>query len=241
MSTMNKHRWVAGIVFLAAAIAWLAVGMGWLNFQISAFTLIMTVILAIVLLTSLVDLSIVGSVFSVAFLAMLYAGPLGITKLIPWTILGIALLVTIGLSIIFHPHRSWYHWDWRSNRNFSDDWDDDYIDTSDQSTTVIEATMGDTVRYVESDDFKRATIHASMSGVKAYFDKAVITGESATIHIDDYMSGIKLFVPCDWQIINNIDPAMGTVQVFDNHSPHEGPRVYLTGKVNLGGLEVYYL
>lgn len=241
MYKMNKHRWVAGIVFLAAAIAWLAVGMGWLNFKISVFTLIMTVILAIILLTSLVDLSISGSVFSIAFLTMLYAGPLGITKLVPWTILGIALLVTIGLSIIFHPHRNWYHWDWRSDRNFTSDWNDDAIDTSDQSTTVINATMGDTVRYIESDDFKSARIHASMSGVKAYFDKAVIKGDQATIHIEDYMSEVKLFVPKDWQIFNNIDPAMGNVQIFDNNSAHEGPKVYLTGKVNLGGLEVYYI
>lgn len=244
MNRINRHRWIAGIVFLAAAIAWLVVGMGWLNFHISIFTIVMTIILAIILLSSLVDLNIAGSVFLLAFLSMLYAAPLGITKMVPWSILGIALLVTIGLSIIFHPHYYWHHgraWKRASGWDYGDDWGDETINSSEHSTTTINASMGDTVRYIESNDFKLATIHASMSGVKAYFDKAVITGDKATINVDGYMCGIKLFVPKDWQIVNNIDPYMSNIEIFSGDSPHDGPTVYLTGKVSLGGLQVYYI
>ncbi|EHO52805.1 LiaF transmembrane domain-containing protein [Lentilactobacillus kisonensis] len=244
MSRINKHQLIVGIAFLAGAISWLGVSMGWLNFKISVTTIVLTIILAIVLLSSLVDRSIAGTVFSLAFLSMLYAGPLGITHLVPWSILGIALLITIGLSIIFHPKRRWHRWsDWIDYDGRDGDYAevDDEINTGNQSDSVIDTTMSDTVRYIESDDFKQVRIHASMGGVKAYFDKAVIIGDSAKIQVEGYMCDIKLFVPKDWEIINHINPNMSGVEIINNNQPHEGPKVYLTGKLNLGNLQVYYI
>ena len=54
------------------------------------------------LIKGLLDRSIYVSVFSIAFLVITYAGPLGIKKLLSaWMILFIALLVSIGLSLLF--------------------------------------------------------------------------------------------------------------------------------------------
>nr|WP_156301648.1 hypothetical protein [Secundilactobacillus similis] len=80
-----------------------------INYHFSFWGVIATLVLAGALIQSLVMLSIGGIIFSLAFLSILYAGPLGIQALAPWTILGIALLLTIGFSLIFFRprHRYW--------------------------------------------------------------------------------------------------------------------------------------
>lgn len=247
MDKVKKQRWVVGLIFIAGAITWLEVGMGWLNFKISATTIILTIVLAIILLSSLVNFNIPTSVFSLAFLAMLYAGPLGITNLVPWTILGIALLVSMGLMIIFAPQVKQYHLsDWQKSikksftGNTTSD-DDSKQDSSNQSHPVIDAKMGGVVRSVKSDDFQQADIKGSMSSIKVDFDQAVIQGNSATINFDVYMCEVQVLIPKDWKIINEVRQNMGNVTFFNDDAPHGGPVVRLIGKMNLGSLEVRYI
>lgn len=247
MDKVKKQRWVVGLIFIAGAITWFAVGMGWLNFKISMTTIILTIVLAIILLSSLVNFNIPASVFSLAFLAMLYAGPLGITNLVPWTILGIALLVSMGLMIIFAPQVKQYHLsDWQKSiknsftGNTTSD-DDSKQDSSNQSHPVIDAKMGGVVRSVKSDDFQQADIKGSMSSTKVDFDQALIQGDSATINFDVYMCEVQVLIPKDWKIINEVRQNMGNVTFFNDDAPHGGPVVRLTGKMNLGSLEVRYI
>lgn len=241
-----RQRWIAGLVFLLAALGWLSVEIGWLNFHISAMTFIVTIILAIILGSCVLSLNVFGSVFSLAFLVMLYAGPLGITHLVPWTILGIALLISIGLSLILRPvihkqrWKKWQHWFDQDNEwhtpNFIDS-----TGTDNDSYIHINAEMGDTNRYIESQNFKQADIHASMADVNIYFDKVNIQGDSAIINIDGYMCDIDITVPHDWNIVNNIDPYLGGVEAQTKTGNPDSPTVYLNGRVSLGDLKVLYV
>lgn len=98
---MRSRNWFWGTFFILGAILLGVSQMGLISYHLGFWTVIATLVLAGALIQSLIMLSIGGTVFSVAFLSILYAGPLGIAKLAPWTILGIAILLTIGLSIIF--------------------------------------------------------------------------------------------------------------------------------------------
>lgn len=248
MGKAVRRRWIAGLVFLLAALGWLAVEVGWLNFHINGLTFVVTIILAIILGSCLMRLNIFGSVFAAAFLVMLYAGPLGITKLVPWTILGVALLLSVGLSLILSPivHKQrWKKW----QRRF--DWDDrgsqwhtpDFIDsteTNDDSYIHINARMGDADRYIESQDFKQADIHASMADVNVYFDKAKIQGDTAIINIDGYMCDIDITLPRAWNVVNNLDPYLGGVVVKAKTGDPDQPTVYLNGRISLGDFKLLY-
>ncbi len=81
-----------------------------------------TVIFAATLIESLVNKSIFGSVFSVAFLLIVYAKPLRITRIVPWTILLAAFLIWIGLYLLFK--RSWGPTIYVNNKKIKGNWSD---------------------------------------------------------------------------------------------------------------------
>lgn len=98
----NFSRILWGVGLLAAAVLLVVSQLGLLSFKIGFWMIILTVIFVACLIKGLLDRSIYVSVFSIAFLVITYAGPLGIKKLLSaWMILFIALLVSIGLSLLF--------------------------------------------------------------------------------------------------------------------------------------------
>lgn len=60
-----------------------------------------TVVFAATLITSLINRSLGGTIFSIAFLLIIYAKPLHIESIVPWTVLLAAFLVWGGLRLIF--------------------------------------------------------------------------------------------------------------------------------------------
>ncbi|MDH5105822.1 hypothetical protein OQI89_08165 [Lentilactobacillus diolivorans] len=253
----GKRRFVVGFIFLLGAISILAAKMGWFSYHLSASTIIWTILLVIVLVSCVADLNIFGSVFSLAFLSMLYAGPLGITHLVPWTILLIALLISIGLSIILQPltHKHYWHQFTKRYRgnwvsyNFTggdkdeanEDESDGKIIDGDQSHPIVNMKMGSSVRYIHSDDFKQADIYASIGDLKVYFDDAKIQGEAATINLDANMADVELYVPKNWRIVNQIDPFMADVDVTNRSEGIAGPTVTLNGRAKMADVDVYFV
>ena len=90
-----------GIFFIACALFVVLNQMGIWTYRLGFWAAIGTVIFAISLLDGLINRRITESVFSVAFILMIFAEPLHITRLVPWTILLAAVLISIGLGIIF--------------------------------------------------------------------------------------------------------------------------------------------
>ena len=103
---MNKNRnnifW--GIIFLLAAVFLLVGKLGYLG-GISLFSILFTVVLVAILLKSIPSVNFAGILFPLAFLCILYDKQLHIEALTPWTVLGVALLGTIGLQILFRKNR----------------------------------------------------------------------------------------------------------------------------------------
>ncbi|WP_422730443.1 LiaF transmembrane domain-containing protein, partial [Lactiplantibacillus pentosus] len=109
-----RKNWFWPIFLIASAVILITSQLGLFSYHLSLLTVFFTLILVACLGSSLRYLNMSGIVFSVAFLAIIYARPLGITRLVPWTILGAALLLSIGLSMLIRPryyryHRSHYH------------------------------------------------------------------------------------------------------------------------------------
>ncbi|KRM09905.1 hypothetical protein ABTQ33_11765 [Paucilactobacillus suebicus] len=246
---MRKQRWFWGILFVAGAGILLASEMGWLTFHLSTFTLIATIFFAIIFVKSAIYLMIPGMMFSLAFLSMLYARPLGITQMVPWGILGIALLLSIGLSLIFHPHRRWYGNAARMHAHHRryhyhgghDQFGDGETTTSTNDDSYVEVlvNMSSNIRYITSKDLKQVDIDVSMGGVKVYFNDAVVNDE-AVINVDSNLSGTELFMPRDWDV--QIDNGLMLSGVSEKGvSTKKGPKIRVTGNLRLSGLTIYYI
>lgn len=90
-----------GIGLVAAAVYIVMNQMHLLSFHLGLGTIFWTAVFGILLINSIAGKSIFGMVFSVTFLLIVYAGPLHITKIVPWTLLLAACLVYVGLCLIF--------------------------------------------------------------------------------------------------------------------------------------------
>lgn len=244
---MRKQRWVWGIFFLLGAGVLIASKMGWIGYEIGTFTIIASIFLLAILIQSVVYVMIPGIVFSAAFLSMLYAQTLGITRLVPWTILGAALLLTIGLSLIFHNHGFHHHgrrWSQHHRGNWQRMESDDGViegEVADDSQTDISVRMGSAIRYVQAENVKQINIDAYMGNIKVYLDQAHIKDDQAEIYVDGELSGIELYVPRDWNVKMQNSIYLAGVDEKGLESTKQGPTVMIKGKLHLAGLTIVYI
>ncbi|KRO03514.1 hypothetical protein IV54_GL000102 [Levilactobacillus paucivorans] len=231
---------------LAAGIL-IASQLGVLSYHIGFWTLLIAMFLVATFVGSLIQISVTGMIFSLAFLAIIFAKPLGIVALAPWTILGAALLLSIGLSMIIKPRWRWHRnitWEGHHGRgwdkNFHHGYDD--IKTVNESETIVDVNMSSSIRYLQSTDFKQAMIKVSMGNAKVYFDNVVLDEDGATIVVDGSLGGIELYLPRAWNVTSNVNTSLGVVEEKGiQESVEEGPKVTIQGDISLGSLNIIYI
>ena len=96
---MKSSKIFWGIFFILAAIYVVISKFGILP-DVGVFSIILTVFLIWMLLEGIRNVNFYGILFSIAGFCIVYDDQLGITELTPWTVLGAALLGSIGLSMI---------------------------------------------------------------------------------------------------------------------------------------------
>jgi len=231
-----------GFFFVVAAIAIILYTIGGFT-DINIFTLAVTLVLLPIIFGSCVRLNFFGILFPLAILAIIYAEPLGITALVPWPVLLTALFGSIGFSILFHKkhnyysfHEHWEHHEHDKNEHFSE-----IIDAPDSDTINFDVKFSSAIKYVNTDDFKQATLSCKFGALKVYFDNAKITGDKAQIYLDGSFSGIELYIPKSWEIVNDINATASGIEEKNRRADVPGPKVTLAGNLSFGGVEIIYV
>lgn len=244
------HRnWFWGSFFVLGAGILITSQLGVLSYHIGFWALLVAMFLVAAFVESLIQVSVTGMIFSLAFLAIIFAKPLGIVALAPWTILGAALLLSIGLSMIIKPR-----WRWRRNmtfingqhhghgwnKNFHHGYDD--IKNINESETIVDVNMSSSIRYLQSNDFKQAVVKVSMGNAKVYFDNVILNKAGATIVVDGSFGSIELYLPRTWNIKQDVNTSFGVVEEKGTQELNEnGPVVTIQGDISFGNLSVIYI
>lgn len=243
----TSSRWFWGLFFVIGAVLLGASQMGWIDYHFGVWQVIATVFLGGIFLRSLLWLAFPGIFFSAAFLAMIYAKPLGIVTLVPWTVLGIALLLTIGFSIIFGPLR-WkkYGNDWSHHGNsYQHNWHHQrgrvHSGSDTDEIVNIESKFGTNIRYVRSTNLKQINIQNTMGETKVYLDQVVVNDSNEVlINVDVSLGGIELYVPSDWKVDDETNLVMGTVEKDGPRGSESVVRAVIRGQIKMGGVKVIY-
>ncbi len=232
---MRKLFW--GLFFITAG-AFIILDHVYSFTNIRLISLLLTIFLVAVFLKSLFKLKFGGMLFSLAFLCIIYSEPLNLENITPWPVLLTALLGTIGLSILFNKHCfykkgcfSKYH-----RNDFSE-----VVNNEDGDKVNFSVNFGSSIKYINSEDFKIANLKCSFGGMKVYFDNAKIIGETATVNLDVSFSGVELYIPKDWKIINKADISLGAIEEKNSGDSKAKKTIVLTGKVSLSGVEIMYI
>ncbi|WP_179396156.1 LiaF transmembrane domain-containing protein [Lacticaseibacillus absianus] len=242
-TTVSQLFW--GLFFLTGGGVLLASKMGWLTVTIGFWPWLFTLILAAATLKALANLEVATAVFALALLAMVWAGPLGIQRLVPWTLLGGALLISIGLSIIVAP--------WRRHRQRhvyvnGRSWRDTQVppvesasyDGKDATVRVM-VRMANAVRYVQTDQFESAEISVTMGDVKLYLDQAQMAGEQALVTINGTMGDVTLYLPREWRLDFKVSLLLGEYREKGATPTGTGPLLTVIGQFKMGDITVHYV
>ena len=242
---MEKRNWFWGLVFLLAAICLIAVKTSAFA-TLGAFTIITTALLVIILVLCTVDRMFFGSFVSLVFLYEIYRTPLNWPNIGVWYLLLVALLASIGVSILFP---KWRKHNNNGSRNFkhgdtvvlSKDEEGEFEDVS---GNVISARVqfGSSSKYIHSQNLEKVHLYTSFGSMQVYFDQAQLSPRGAEVIVDCSFGSIELFIPRHWRVINDVHASLGAVEM-DNAPPtgSDAPVITLRGSVSLGAVEIKYV
>jgi predicted membrane protein len=232
---MKKSTIIWGLLFLLAGAAIIAKGLGFFS-EVNILMIVGTVVLGAIMIFSAIKLNFFGVLFPLAFLSIIYDELIGITAITPWTVLIAALLGSVGLTLIFRKNicskKCWNDHDFEQM---------DYIDVEDEGHIRYQTSFGSGTKYINSDEFEQADLYCKFGGMKVYFDKAVLYKGAGIIKVNVSFSGVELYIPKEWTVVNNVKVSMGAVEEKNNSNADADKTVSLVGEVSFGAVEIIYV
>lgn len=144
---------------------------------------------------------------------------LGVADFNPWQIFWPAVIIVIGLSVIFRRPGM--------DQKMTDEQSDD-----------VSAILGGVDHTNKSDDYKGGKVTAIMGGVKIDLRKAVIK-DGAILDVFTLMGGIELVVPENVTVKSKAMVILGGIEnKAQTTADRKSPTLYVTGEVIMGGVEV---
>lgn len=230
--SFDKGNFFWGIFFIVAAI-FLIIGKLDIFANFSVFKLIITVFLVAWFLQGLKRKDFGGILFSLAFLCILYDRFLGIEALTPWTVLGAAAFGSIGLSFLFKKTPQSHIYPRPAHVNNADN--------ISHGIFTFSNSFGESVKYVNSDNFIQADINNAFGDSKIYFDNAIIENGEAHINLNVKFGNINLFFPNTWNVINQATASLGDIRENNRSNSTGSPTVILTGHISFGCATITYI
>lgn len=241
---MKSRKIFWGIFFILAAVFVVISKIGIMP-DVGVLRALLTIFVIWMFVEGISHVNFYEILFSIAFVCIIYDKPLGITALTPWTVLAAALLGSIGLSMLFRGHK--YHW----KHDTGIDWEDNHgqngysCGASSQQCSGeqirCENNFGSAIRYINSDNFRNAKLENNFGTMSVYFDNAIVQGGSASVSVESNFGEINLYLPKEWNVQNNLEHSLGTINERGRCQATSTTVLYLTGSANFGAINVIYV
>lgn len=225
MSKSRSKRIVAGIALILVAVFLVLEQLNLISFQIGFWSLAWTAVFVISGIYSLMNKSISGTVFSIAFLLIIYAKPLHISVLSPWTILLVAVLVSVGLNMLFK--RDFKPDVVINGKHVNADWSDLKNILSDEKKAQNSTTHD---RVINQDDDEENT-HGRTRVINQEDDENIV--------VSTHMGDVSRFIHSKNLRSLNVTTSLGDVKLYLEDSKAAGDTVYANLDANLGDVTFY--
>jgi predicted membrane protein len=250
-------RIVWGLAFFLAGVAIILnlAGVFAVPSGLSAGDVIWTAVLALIILWSIPHRFWFFTFFALAGVGFVWreqiCEQIGVEKISAWPIIGAVLLLSIGFHILFKSkkHYDWIHenegeWGIHGRAKKAKKVEGGIFTESSEndSEVFIKSSFGATIKYVNTQSLKRATLDCSFGAIKAFFDNATVHEDGAVIEIFNSFGGVELYIPRTWRLVDDMDRTLGGVDIKNpDFEQASGPIVTLRGSVKLGGVEIIYV
>lgn len=235
---MKKGNVFWGLILLLVAVLIVVDKLGVAD--ISLIRVILTVFLGAFLIKGITKLSIPGVIMPASFLCILYRPALGIEKLQIVTILVVAILVSIGLELIFGPmlRKKKISFDGKVEMNF-----DAKGAKSSHSESVVEfnTIFSSATKYVTSNSFQFGTADCMFGNMAIYFDDASLCDGQGELKVDCVFGNVKIYIPKIWLVVNDMDAILGHASEKGQCQSAGVSALHIYGDVILGNVEIIYI
>lgn len=225
-----------GLIFILAAAFVLLSNFGFFE-GIHVTKLLITLLLVYFIIKNIPTRDFFGILIPIAFICILYDEPLHLTAITPFPILAAAVFGSIGLSFIF-PKRP--HFQSGSDFDYKNSNIEDHLNDPDINCCV---SFAGTTKYVDTPDFRRAYLKCSFGSLKAYFDHAQITGDSAEIYVENAFGETVLYLPKEWNVTVSATTSFGDIEEIHKMAipSNAVPHVTVRGNISFGDCKIYYI
>ena len=214
---MKKKNIAWGLFFVFLAAVYLVTSSTGIEIGVGLPGIFMTIMFVWLFVDGIREVNFYSMTFAIAFICIIYRKPLGLERLnlTNWTILGAALLLSIGLSMIFKDVRrkknSWektINWDEKAGASDSEQCSGEHI--------RCENNFGSAIRYINSDHFCDARLENNF-------------GET------------NLYIPKEWKVQNELRHSFGAVEAIGHSEGSSVAALYLRGAANFGVIKIHYI
>ncbi len=249
MSSVKKVVW--GVILVLAAVFLLVSQMGLIpEFNLGFWTIVWTLVSAAILIDGIIKFRFSGIFFGLAFLAIVYAEPLGITAITPWPVLGAALLLSIGCHMLFPKRKHKKIVTARYTDHYGNEIDidrekgveeEEHHEGIDGEYIEFTQVFKSGTKYINSSNLKSVSGECVFGNMDIYFTNTQLAGGNATVDFDNVFSHVNLYVPSNWSVVENCENVFASVNYKGHNFPDGKNRLNLTCDNVFGNIKVYYM
>lgn len=234
-----------GVLLISIAIFLILNQVGLITSHINAWSIVLGGFFIGILIRGIANRSFPGIFFPLAFLWIIFDEALGFNNISSWTVILIAVLLSIGFSYLFpQKYHGYKHKDKKWEKYENGDKIGEYqgvVEESIENSVYCSNSFGAATKYINSDNLECAKLECSFGEMKVYFDNAVIQNRSVELCVYVSFGSVELYVPREWNVMQSANVFAGSINE-KNHNCSDGvPCVQLTGDVSFGAVTIIYV
>ena len=213
--------------------------------QLPFFTVVFTVLFVYTAVQGIFKKSFTMTLVSVALLGCVYDEYLKIEAITPWPLIIAALLVGIGLDLIFkNVFRKKNNYNTNVNFGNACGHNGNYAphieNIQDGEFVKVSNSFGAISKYINSGIFKEAKIKNSFGSCNVYFNNAIMKENQASVKAQNSFGEINLYFPKTWRIEVKQSSSFGDIKFHGMASVSpDSPCVYLDAECGFGDINIY--
>lgn len=237
-SYLDKIFW--GLMFILAGICLLLNRLGYLPelYHVSLAQIIFTLVFIWMIIHGFKHRNFFMIFLGLALIGNTYAKALHITAITPGPLIGAAVLISIGLSIIF-PDKP--HWGGSFSQSNYADIGSKTFTQADGEELYFQNSFSSTSKYVNSDAFVCASFKNSFGQMNVYFDNTIIKNGIADINIQNSFGEVALYIPKTWNVEHHMKHTFGSVTEKNRNMSEGCPTLRIYGEVAFGEVGITYI
>lgn len=202
--------------------------------------------ICIMLVVNIHKHSIVLIMLAIGLMATNFSKELGIEKIAPTYIIFSALLIGVGLSLIFGKKTKKLAFDGfdkvDKSKEFYKNCGANSVEYEDaEGNFSIKNTFGERTEYVSVKNLKNGKIENAMGSLTVYLTSSTIDSNGGIMELNNGLGKLSVYIPSDLRVIINADNGFGSVKTHGKSSL-DGSKPVLNLKIEngFGSTDIYF-